>query len=202
MRTAGEQPKNKSMISFFANRTWKQGRFLLLLCIVLLSSMAWMNRFIQDDAFISFRYAANLIDGHGLVWNVGEVPVEGYSNFLWTVLIAGTMAIGCDPSASAMVLGVLFFAGTLSFTFRLCRQVGLSFGVSLLGVVLLGTNFSFSSYATGGLETQLQAFLLTGGAFLTFYLTDHRENRMRVSLRFLSAQHTSCLHSTLVSMRS
>ena len=47
--------------------------------IAALVVLAWWNRFIQDDAFISFRYAAA---GHGLTWNPGEAPVEGYSNFL------------------------------------------------------------------------------------------------------------------------
>ncbi len=31
-------------------------------------SLAW----VCDDAFISFRYARNLVEGHGLVFNVGE----------------------------------------------------------------------------------------------------------------------------------
>ena len=34
--------------------------------------------FVADDAFITFRYARNLVDGHGLVWNPGEA-VEGYT---------------------------------------------------------------------------------------------------------------------------
>jgi hypothetical protein len=36
---------------------------------------------------ISMRYAANLAAGAGLVWNPGE-RVEGYTNFLWTLLMA------------------------------------------------------------------------------------------------------------------
>ena len=38
---------------------------------------AWVS-WTCDDAFISFRYARNLVEGHGLVFNVGE-RVEGYS---------------------------------------------------------------------------------------------------------------------------
>ena len=34
---------------------------------------------VAEDAFISFRFARNLMDGHGLVWNPGEAPVEGYT---------------------------------------------------------------------------------------------------------------------------
>ena len=40
-----------------------------------------------DDAFISYRYALNLVEGKGLVFNAGE-RVEGYSNFLWTLWCA------------------------------------------------------------------------------------------------------------------
>ncbi len=37
-----------------------------------------------DDAFISFRYARNLTEGTGLVYNPGEY-VEGITNLLWTL---------------------------------------------------------------------------------------------------------------------
>ena len=51
-------------------------------------TLAW----ICDDAFISLRYAANLVAGDGLVYNVGEY-VEGYTNLLWTLLIAAFVAL-------------------------------------------------------------------------------------------------------------
>jgi hypothetical protein len=41
----------------------------------------------MDDAFISYRYAKNLVEGHGLVYNDGD-RVEGYSNFLYVLLVA------------------------------------------------------------------------------------------------------------------
>jgi len=40
-----------------------------------------------DDAFISFRYARHLAEGQGLVWNPEE-RVEGYTNFLWVLVLA------------------------------------------------------------------------------------------------------------------
>ena len=60
---------------------------------------------VQDDAFISFRYAANLLDGHGLVYNPGE-RVEGYTNFLWTVLMAAAMGAGANPVLASVVGGM------------------------------------------------------------------------------------------------
>ena len=49
---------------------------------------AWSYRWVQDDAFINFRIIANLLAGHGPVFNVGE-RVEAYSDPLWVFLLAG-----------------------------------------------------------------------------------------------------------------
>src|SRR5205085_12438901 len=43
---------------------------------------------LDDDMMVSMRYGRNLAEGQGLVWNVGE-RVEGYTNFLWTLVMAG-----------------------------------------------------------------------------------------------------------------
>ena len=37
----------------------------------------------QDDAFISFRYAQNFLNGHGLVFNIGE-RVEGFTSLAFS----------------------------------------------------------------------------------------------------------------------
>ena len=55
--------------------------------LALLGWLAEMSWFLTDDAFISFRYVRNLLEGHGLVFNPGERG-EGYSNFLWTPELA------------------------------------------------------------------------------------------------------------------
>jgi hypothetical protein len=36
-----------------------------------------------DDSYIVYRYAEHLAAGDGLVWNVGEDPVEGFTDFAW-----------------------------------------------------------------------------------------------------------------------
>ena len=59
-----------------------------------------------NDAFISFRYARNLLEGHGLVFNPGEY-VEGYSNFLWVLELAALWGVfGWRPEHTAMWLSV------------------------------------------------------------------------------------------------
>ncbi len=122
--------------------------------------VAWRNRFIQDDAFISLRYARHLVDGHGLVWNAGE-RVEGYTNFLWTMLGAVPLRLGMDPVGFLQVAGVLLFVVTLAAYARLVRGLSGNHEMVIPAVVALGFFYSFSAYATGGLETQLQATLVT-----------------------------------------
>ena len=126
-----------------------------------LTALAWSNRFIQDDAYILMQYASNLVHGQGLIWLPGE-RVEGYTTFLWTLILAIPIALGIDPVAFAYGAGLVCFAGTLAVAWSLATETTGSRSVALLAIVLLGTNFTFSAYATGGLETQLQAICVTG----------------------------------------
>src|SRR6187455_126606 len=55
-----------------------------------------------DDDFIVYRYARNLVEGHGLVFTDGA-RVEGFTCPAWMVLVAGALALGvAAPLASAM----------------------------------------------------------------------------------------------------
>jgi arabinofuranosyltransferase len=119
--------------------------------------LAWSRRFVQDDAFISYRYASNLVEGHGLVFNPGE-RVEGYTNFLWTLLMAAGIRLGIPIVPWSHLLGLACYAGSLSLVFLLARRLVGSSVWGLLALCVVGTNYSFSAYATGGLETSLQAF--------------------------------------------
>lgn len=79
----------------------KTGRALF--CLILISCCIYSLVFIYrtsfvvdgerfftlfDDAMISMRYAKNLANGYGLVWNPGGERVEGYTNPLWVFFMA------------------------------------------------------------------------------------------------------------------
>src|SRR6266571_4156489 len=61
---------------------------------------AWMAVYQVDDAFIVYRYAANLAHGYGFVFNPGE-RVEGVTCFLWTLFLAPWAAAGLSLSRAA-----------------------------------------------------------------------------------------------------
>lgn len=140
--------------------------------------LAWTNRFVQDDAFIAFRYARNLVEGRGLVWNPGE-RVEGYTNFLWTALVAAGMRLGADPVVFTQTLGLGLFAVSLCLLWLLSLESGLGSAASLTVVLLSGTNFTFSAYATGGLETPLVTALFLAGCLAAVRVMAGRLERER-----------------------
>jgi len=124
--------------------------------------------FIGDDAFISFRYSRNLADGMGLVWNPGE-RVEGYTNFLWVVIVAAGMLLGLEPASFANSLGIcsgfLILAVLIAYSrFRFSRITVFSF-VAPLFLVL---NRTFVGWCTGGLETQFYSLFVLSGVLLFF----------------------------------
>lgn len=82
----------------------------LIVLAVVVVTLACVARAMQlaclsDDGFISFRYAQNLAEGRGLVYNAGEY-VEGYTNLLWTLALAGFMRLGAQPEIMSHVLGI------------------------------------------------------------------------------------------------
>jgi hypothetical protein len=128
---------------------------------------AVQHAWICDDAFISLRYAENLTLGHGLVYNVGE-RVEGYTNFLWTLLLAGSMALGLPDLGSAKALGIVAYAalalGLGIASWRRSVRRGTPF-LPLAAAVVLASG-DFHDWATGGLETSLFAALAFGSMLL------------------------------------
>lgn len=152
----------------------------LLVCLVTaaLVLLAYRHRFLVDDAFISFRYASNFARGHGLVFNPGE-RVEGYTNFLWVLILTAGIRIGVDPEVCSQFLGLACYAGTLLLTYQMARIVLPGAGWAIATVLLVGTNFTVLSFATSGLETSLQTFLLTAGCWLMILAHGRREWRPR-----------------------
>ena len=145
---------------------------LLALVPFLLLSMPFFS-WIPDDAYISFEYSQNLAEGEGLVFNPGE-RVEGFSNLLWTLLLAFLALIGLEIETAAPVLSYLCALGALGAFLVLVRQslqfIGDASRPSVLmatGAVMLamGAFFPLAFYASSGLETTAYLLCLLVGAF-------------------------------------
>jgi len=137
---------------------------LLALGLTRAATLAW----VCDDAFISMRYAENLLNGHGLVYNAGE-RVEGYTNLLWTLLLAALMKLGVAPLQAAEVPGIVAYAalalGLAHWSWRQSRDGSRPFLPLAAGLVLISNDFHV--WATGGLETMLFTLLAVQALLLT-----------------------------------
>lgn len=132
-----------------------------LLVAILFGSQLWLFRnFSIDDAFITFRYVRQFVAGNGLVFNLGE-RVEGYSNFLWVMLLAPMHALGMDLLFAARLLAIALSIGTVLLTYQLARKSRWP----ILAPILLASCAPFAVWTMGGLETPLFSFLLTASAY-------------------------------------
>lgn len=145
--------------------------------------------FLGDDAFISFRYARHLVEGHGLTWNPGE-RVEGYTNFLWVLLLAGGMRLGIDPETFSRGLGIVSGTAVLVLAgWFASRRFGARTVVAFLPPALLASNRSFAAWSTGGLETMFFTLLAFAG-LIAFLVERERNLRWPIASSLLLAAAT------------
>jgi arabinofuranosyltransferase len=125
--------------------------------------------FINDDAFIMFRYASSSRLGYGYVWNPPPFqPVEGYTSFLWVALLDGVWRwTGVSPPESANNLSLAFAILSLLITTWLVQRLPLSEALrrhrtAVLALVLGGvvSQRTFLTWTTSGMCTAIANFLL------------------------------------------
>lgn len=137
--------------------------FLLHVYYVYKDSEGW----IVDDAYISFRYAENFADGKGLVFNDNE-KVEGYTNFLWVVLLAFFYKIGFYTPDIAVILGIFFSVCAIIYLYKLSHSFFIEGNLKILSLIapaLLASSNSFALWSFGGLANPLLMCLLVAGYY-------------------------------------
>lgn len=138
---------------------------LLLLGLALAAFLveSWVRHAQLDDAYISYRYADNLVQGQGLVYNPGE-RVEGITNLLWTLLVAAGLAAGMEANVAGHVLGLASGCAALVAAQALAG-VGLARSrawIAGLAPWVLLSSGAFVLWATSGMETALFAAAAAG----------------------------------------
>ena len=152
---------------------------LFLPWLALLGWLASVSWFITDDAFISFRYVRNLLDGHGLVFNPGEY-VEGYTNFLWVLELAAIWRVlGIRPEHVAQWLSVIYTVGTIAVLLWWVARMPFLRHRGLIAWMALGLICGSATFAVwtsgGGLETrQFTFFVLVAVAVLSVFGANRR----------------------------
>jgi len=133
---------------------------LLGIAAIVLVGHSLAYNFVTDDAYISFVFSRNLAEHGQLAFNLGQ-PVEGYTNFLWTLVLGLGMLLGISPEVSSRVLGTACALATLYVVFRTMeRALGRKTPWAAVPSLLLACSSGFACWTSGGLETQLYTLLV------------------------------------------
>jgi len=132
-----------------------------------------------EDAFITFRYSRNLANGLGARYNLGDqLPVEGYSNFLWMLIAAGFEFVGLDVT---FWMPLISFGTGLWLLWMLLHTMHARLGMSLTVTGLAGAVFALFSpvavWTTTGLATMPQSALMFA-AFIWLAYGDGRKDAL------------------------
>jgi arabinofuranosyltransferase len=121
----------------------------------------------MDDAYISYRYAWNLLHGNGLVYNPGEI-VEGYTNFSWTLLAALALSLGLSPSVVGLACNIGLSFGLVTQSFILARRLWGGSVIPLVAAFLVAVDGSVLTYGArgSGMESIAFSFLIMLAAVL------------------------------------
>ncbi|MEO8704394.1 MAG: hypothetical protein ABI867_30345 [Kofleriaceae bacterium] len=129
---------------------------------VILVGHSLVYNFVTDDAYISFVYSRNFAEHGELSFNLGD-PVEGYTNFLWTVILGAIMFAGGEPGLWSRLLGTASAVATLVIVTRtMLRVLERRTPWAAMPALLLALSSGFACWSSGGLETQLFTMLVAG----------------------------------------
>lgn len=164
--------KNGKIIGLGLNKSsWA---CLIISFIIFMALLAYIWKFTVDDAYITFRYALHMAQGHGIVWNVGESPVEGYSNFLWVLINAFLIKLNVDPVLFTKIMGVGAVIGILGVYWKIASDFfndkKLYSAAFVVAAALILINPSTAIHTVSGLETMVYTVFILILSYLSYKL--------------------------------
>lgn len=135
--------------------------FALILALILtaLLARALPGARTIDDAFITFRYSRNLVEGQGFVYNPG-VQTLGTTTPLFALIMAaaGVFTGNEDYPTYAIVVNALADAGSAVLLFLIARRLIDSDWIAALPAALWAISPMSVTFAIGGMETSVNIF--------------------------------------------
>ena len=126
---------------------------------------AGIGIFHPDRSFVTYRYAENVAAGHGLVYNAGDAPSEGYANTLWLAKCAMMRATGLPLPIAAPLLSLFFGVATLVLLWMVVRA-HTTLTASLVATGVAAASGPLAVAAMSGEGTSMTAALAVATALL------------------------------------
>jgi len=136
--------------------------------------------FIIDDSFITFRYSNNFIEGIGPTFNASLPRAEGYTSFLWMLLMSFPHLINFGVVSFSKILGIMSIFGTalVIFLFIKDREISERESPKIAAGIVIFFYFVLPEtavHAISGMETSLFTFLFiffTWQAYIGLHKTE------------------------------
>lgn len=132
-----------------------------------------VHSFGVDDSYIFYRYAENVSRGQGFVFNPGEPAGEGFTSWMWLLLLAFFHRIGVNIVFISKVLGIFFHTVSVSVLYLIIRRLTGEdaprrsiLTAAVLSLIFL-LNYRIIAHSVSGMETALYIFSL----LILIYLT-------------------------------
>lgn len=135
---------------------------------------------IEEDAFIYFRFASNIADGHGYVFNIGGEPIEACSGLVWLGLVTLLTFLPLHIVLATKLLCFVFGVLCLREVFVLSQRFVADRFLAQVPPFLLVASIPFYTWSLRGLETAQYWFVM-------LWLVDWATNPARVRWWWLPA---------------
>jgi len=159
-------------------KTLMSGRKKIIIHLVLLAGLSVLTvilffRFSTEDSYITYRYAKNLADGNGFVYNQGE-KFPGVTSPFYALILALFGVLGFDIPSMGGLLSAISLGLSLLLIYRLTLRKGYP-SIGLLG----GAFILFCPWflMTFGSETYFQLLMITAA----FYFYDQKKTLLTAS---------------------
>src|SRR5438045_4316159 len=122
---------------------------------------------------VSMTFARNLAEGHGLVWNAGGERVEGFTNLLWTLWMAGIHVLGAPAATSSlfvMLSGLAALVGNLFVVRAIAVRLSGAPVVPVIAMLLTAVTYPLIYWTLRGMEVGLLALLCSSAILLALRL--------------------------------
>ncbi|HEY3350122.1 MAG TPA: hypothetical protein VGM13_10135 [Thermoanaerobaculia bacterium] len=154
-----------------------------------------------DDAYITFRYARNLAEGAGLVYNAGE-RVLGTSAPLFALILAALHSLtGAAIPALAFLLGAACLPACAVVGYRLARRACGPLLAAVFVAAALSPHASLEVFASG-METPLYLLGLLGAVELACRGRDAAAFAAASGLFFLHPDGAALVPALLLALRA
>lgn len=127
-----------------------------------------------DDAMISMRYANNLAQGNGLVWNIGE-KVEGFTNPLMVFIMSAAITIFGENYAALFIqlLGLSCLVVNIYLVIKILKKsLGEEYATDFFifsGTFLVMTFYPLIYWSVFGMDTGILTTLVLLSIYVSIY---------------------------------